>query len=135
MPRRAGIRTGTRPVVAIIDPGLVYRERLQIPLWLSLAGLALRALALLLVRLARLALRFWPLTVAAAAALWLWLALGRAGLVTVAVVVACLLLAFMASGARLGPRRDTLGCGFGRTRGRVGGADPGGAAAAAARTQ
>src|SRR4051794_6161687 len=96
MPRRAGIRTGTRPVVAIIDPGLVYRERLRIPLWLSLAGVALRALALTLFGLARIAARFWPLTVVVTAGLWLWFAFGRVGFVTVAVLAACLVLAVLA---------------------------------------
>jgi hypothetical protein len=104
MPRRAGIRTGTRPVVAIINPGLVYRERLGVPLWLSLVGVAVRALALALVGLARLAVRFWPLTAAATAGLWLWLALGRSDLVTVAVVAACLVLAVLAWWWALGRR-------------------------------
>src|SRR4051794_9008846 len=96
MPRRAGIRTGTRPVVAIIDPGLVYRERLRIPLWLSVAGVALRALALTLFGLARIGARFWPLTVVVTAGLWLSFAFGRVGFVTVAVVAACLVLAVLA---------------------------------------
>ena len=54
MTKRAGIRTGSQPIVAVIDPGLLRKERIRIPLWLILTGLTLRMLARVTVLLVRL---------------------------------------------------------------------------------
>jgi S-DNA-T family DNA segregation ATPase FtsK/SpoIIIE len=85
--RRAGVRTGSAPVVAVLDRGLIYQERLRVPLWISVMGLTLRLLARAVAGLARVAVRYWQATLVMLAAGWLWLRLGGHGLF-VAIVVA-----------------------------------------------
>ncbi len=69
---KAGVRTGSRPAVAVIEPGVVRKERVLMPLWVTLTGIALRGLTRAVVLLVRVAVRFWPLTLTGAAVTWLW---------------------------------------------------------------
>jgi S-DNA-T family DNA segregation ATPase FtsK/SpoIIIE len=96
MTKRAGIRTGSQPVVAIIDRGLIYQERLRVPLWLSVLGVTLRLLARLVVRLVRVAARQWPFTLVLLAAGCVWVRLGVHGLLTAAVLATLVLGAVLA---------------------------------------
>src|SRR4051812_42771174 len=86
MNKRAGIRTGSQPVVAVIDRGLIYQERLRVPLWLSVIVLTLRLLARLAVTLVRVGGRHWPATLVLLAAGCVWARLGADGLLAVAVL-------------------------------------------------
>jgi DNA segregation ATPase FtsK/SpoIIIE, S-DNA-T family len=96
MPKRASIRTGSQPVVAVIDRGLIYQERLRIPLWLSVTGLLLRQLLRALVALVRVGVRFWPVTLVATVALGAWVRLGGQALLTLAAVGTLVLAAVLA---------------------------------------
>ena len=70
----------------MIDPGLLRRERLRIPLWLTLTGLTLRLLLRVVVALVRVAARYWALTVLLLAAVLLWRRFGGHGLLAAVVV-------------------------------------------------
>jgi DNA segregation ATPase FtsK/SpoIIIE, S-DNA-T family len=93
--KRAGLRTGSQPVVAVLDRGLVYQERLRIPLSLSILGLTLRGLFRAVAGLLHLAYRYpVPAAVVTATAV-LWLRLGAHGLAVVAVAAGLLLAAVL----------------------------------------
>src|SRR3954465_11831368 len=87
---KAGVRTGSQPIVAVIDPGVIRRERFVLPLWVTLLGITLRGLARVVMTLVRTAVRFWPLTFTTAAVAYLWRTHGVHGLVTAGLLVAVL---------------------------------------------
>jgi DNA segregation ATPase FtsK/SpoIIIE, S-DNA-T family len=87
---KAGVRTGSQPIVAVIEPGVIRKERFVLPLWVTLLGITLRALTRLAVTLVLAGVRFWPLTLITAAAAYLWRVRGVQGLVTAGLLVAVL---------------------------------------------
>src|SRR5690349_21466200 len=85
---KAGVRTGSRPVVAVIEPGVIRKERFVLPLWVTLLGLTVRALLRVTVTVVVAAVRFWPLTVAGSAVTYLWRTGGAHALVTATLLLA-----------------------------------------------
>src|SRR5689334_22800822 len=84
---KAGVRTGSRPVVAVIEPGVIRKERFVLPLWVTLLGITLRALARVTVAVVVAGVRFWPLTLVTTAVVSLWRGYGGHGLVAAGLVV------------------------------------------------
>src|SRR3954470_23660253 len=93
---RSGLRTGSQPIVAVIDPGVIRRERFVLPLWATLAGITLRALTRTLVTLVRVAVRCWPATTVLAAIAVLWRGYGAHSLLTAGLVATVLAWAVLA---------------------------------------
>src|SRR3954452_10916005 len=100
---KAGVRTGSQPIVAVIEPGVIRKERFVLPLWVTLLGITLRALTRLVVTLVLAGVRFWPLTLTTAAVAYLWRVHGTHGLVTAGLLVAVLGWAVLACFRLLAP--------------------------------
>lgn len=95
---RAGLRAGQKPVVAVLEHGLIRKDRVFFPLWMVLTGIVARALARTVWTGARIAVRYWPVTLTVLVAWGTWRRLGTTGalvaLVALAVAVGAVLLAW-----------------------------------------
>src|SRR4051794_40231901 len=102
---KSGVRSGSQPIVAVIDPGVIRKERFVLPLWATLAGITLRVLTRTLVTLARTAVRFWPATTVLTAVALLWRGYGVPGLLTGGLLAAVVVWAVLAWLRLLTPAR------------------------------
>jgi hypothetical protein len=56
------------PIIAVLDPTLIRRERLYVPLWVSITGRVLLTLLRVTLTVTTALLRYWRLAVPTAAA-------------------------------------------------------------------
>ncbi len=94
--KQSGLRTDSQPIVAVIEPGLIRRDRVHVPLWVTLTGLTLRLFARLILTPLRIGVRYWPATLVLLAAAWLWRRLGGHGLFRTGVLAVLTLGALLA---------------------------------------
>src|SRR3954464_4626347 len=93
---KAGLRTGSEPMAAVIEPGVIRKERFVLRLWVTLLGITLRALVRVMATLLSGAVRFWPLTVTTAVVVYLWRGYGVHGLLSTGLLVAVVAWAMLA---------------------------------------